>query len=612
MDARIAALEANVAALCDSMESKLNGFFEQFRKEIACFGLGGASSSVVDQANLPLAPEPTSPRHGNLLRLSFDGGGSNPQLHWQHHIDFPHFTPSNNPSAWVYKVEQFFAYYSTPAHQQVPTVSFHLDGEALQWFRWMNCLQTTPCWEDFTLAFCHNVEALFKLHQTGTLRDYIAEFRRLANRTLDLGSILLKSCFIGGLKKELKYDVKLLRPANVHESIAIALQLDAKFCDMKNVYSKHSVLPKPSFTPFSPPLARSHSLPIKRLSPDVIQQKRDRGECWFCEDKWIPRHKCTKKQLLMLDLVSPEDEIVLAPSTNCPPELQHMSLSECAFYGTLAKTNVQTMKVNGLVNGQSVTILLDSGSTHNFVDSRLFKKFGWQSHPTKQFEVMISDGGTISSSGYTNDAQLSIGGYDCQIDLLSLPLGGCDVVLGVQWLSSINPVLWDFQLMTLAFFKCNTQYILFHKQRVQPLIQETSLQQLDRDILNSHLGLFLYSMEHSKLDSCDLNADQLVELHDLLGQFVEIFTLPTKLPPTRSHNHQIPILPGSKPTNIRPYHYGPLQKTKIEKSVQELLDLEFIRPSHSPFSCPVLLVKKERRVVETLYGLQGVKLYHHQ
>ncbi|CAN6581753.1 unnamed protein product [Malus baccata var. baccata] len=548
MDARIAALKANVAALSDSMESKLNGFFEQFRKEIACFGLGGASSSVVDHANLPLAPKPTSHRHGNLLQPSFDGGGSNPRLHWQHRIDFPHFTPGNNPSAWVYKVEQFFAYYSTPAHQQVPTVSFHMDDSA---------------------------EALFKLHQTGTLRDYIAEFCRLANRTLDLGSILLKSCFIGGLKKELKYDVKLLRPANV--------------------YSKPSVLPKPSFTPFSPPLARSHSLPIKRLSPDVIQQKRDRGGCWFCEDKWIPGHKCTKKQLLMLDLVSPEDEIVLAPSTDCPPELQHMSLSECAFYGTLAKTIVQTMKVNGLVNGQSVTILLDSGSTHNFVDSRLFKKFGWQSHPTKQFEVMIADGGTISSSGCTKDAQLSIGGYNCQIDLLSLPLGGCDVVLGVQWLSSISLVLWDFQLMTLAFFKGNTQYILFHKQIVQPLIQETSLQQLDRNILNSHLGLFLYSMKHSKLDACDLNADQLVELHDLLGQFVEIFTLPTKLPPTRSHNHQIPILPGSKPTNIRPYHYGPLQKTKIEKSVHELLDLGFIRPSHSPFSCPVLLVKKRKK-----------------
>ncbi|KAM2471711.1 hypothetical protein ACFX1W_046948 [Malus domestica] len=228
----------------------------------------------------------------------------------------------------------------------------------------MNCLQTTLRWEDFTLAFCHefgpskfedSAEALFKLHQTGTLRDYIAEFHRLGNRTLDLGPILLKSCFIGGLKKQLKYDVKLLRPATVHESMAIAWQLDAKFCDMKGVYSKPHVPPKPQFTPLPPPLARSHSLPVKRLSLDEIQRKHDRGECWICEDKWTPGHKCTKKQLLMLDLVSLEDEIILASSADCPPELQHMSLSECALYGTLAKTNVQTMKVNGLVNDARIT-----------------------------------------------------------------------------------------------------------------------------------------------------------------------------------------------------------------------------------------------------------------
>lgn len=138
-----------------------------------------------------------------------------------------------------------------------------------------------------------------------------------------------------------------------------------------------------------------------------------------------------------------------------------MSFSECAYYDTLAKQNVHTMKVDELVNGQSVTILLYSGNTHNFVDSRLFKNFGWQSHPIKQFEV-IADRGKVNSSGCNKDAQLSIGRYECRVDLLPLPLGGCDIVLGVQWLSSISHVLWDFHLMTLEFSKGNTQHKLFH------------------------------------------------------------------------------------------------------------------------------------------------------
>lgn len=98
-------------------------------------------------------------------------------------------------------------------------------------------------------------------------------------------------------------------------------------------------------------------------------------------------------------------------------------------------------------------------------------------------------------------------------------------------------------------------------------------------------------MEHSKIETCDLKSNQLAELQELLGKLEQIFVSP--IPPPRAHDRTIPLLSDAKPTNIRPYHYGPLQKIEIEKVVQELLDLGFIRPSHSPFSCPVLLVKKK-------------------
>lgn len=66
---------------------------------------------------------------------------------------------------------------------------------------------------------------------------------------------------------------------------------------------------------------------------------------------------------------------------------------------------------------------------------------------------------------------------------------------------------------------------------------------------------------------------------------------PSSLPPLRKHDHQIPLLPGSKQPSIWPYHYGPTQKNEIEKAVQELLQSGFIQQSHSPFSFPVLLVR---------------------
>lgn len=77
-------------------------------------------------------------------------------------------------------------------------------------------------------------EALFKLRQIGTLKDYILEFCKLAKRTIDVEYILLKICFIGGLKRELKYDVKLLKLSIVHDAIDIAVQFDTKLALISN------------------------------------------------------------------------------------------------------------------------------------------------------------------------------------------------------------------------------------------------------------------------------------------------------------------------------------------------------------------------------------------
>jgi len=65
------------------------------------------------------------------------------------------------------------------------------------------------------------------------------------------------------------------------------------------------------------------------------------------------------------------------------------------------------------------------------------------------------------------------------------------------------------------------------------------------------------------------------------------------LPPPRDQDHVITLLPHTAPIKVHPYRYPHSQKAEIEKLVAAMLAWGVIQLSTSPFSSPVLLVKKK-------------------
>ena len=78
----------------------------------------------------------------------------------------------------------------------------------------------------------------------------------------------------------------------------------------------------------------------------------------------------------------------------------------------------------------------------------------------------------------------------------------------------------------------------------------------------------------------------------LLASFQDVFEPPTGLPPARECDHRIHLLPNTTPVAVRPYRYPQLQKDELEEQCTKMLEQGIIRPSTSPFSAQVLLVKK--------------------
>ncbi|GKE55852.1 hypothetical protein Tco_1495037 [Tanacetum coccineum] len=72
-----------------------------------------------------------------------------------------------------------------------------------------------------------------------------------------------------------------------------------------------------------------------------------------------------------------------------------------------------------------------------------------------------------------------------------------------------------------------------------------------------------------------------------------VIVILNKLPPIRSHDHRIPLLPSTQPVNIRPYRHPLVQKDAIEAMIKELLESGVIKHSQSYFASPVVVVKKK-------------------
>ena len=97
-------------------------------------------------------------------------------------------------------------------------------------------------------------------------------------------------------------------------------------------------------------------------------------------------------------------------------------------------TTPQTIKIEGHIKKKKVIVLINSGSTHYFINCKIAKGLNCFLYPAPECQVMVASGGTINCSGKCHNIKLSMREYVLNSPVLSIPMGVADVVLRVQWL----------------------------------------------------------------------------------------------------------------------------------------------------------------------------------
>jgi len=142
---------------------------------------------------------------------------------------------------------------------------------------------------------------------------------------------------------------------------------------------------------------------------------------------------------------SPETTDITPPSE--PPKVE-LIISLNALTGFSAP---QTLKLISYIKHRKVIILVDSGSTHNFIHRCIAQETHCYIHVVNNFQIMIANGGSMKFGGHCENVSLQIGDYHLKFHMFAIDMGGCDIMLGVELLRTLGPILMYFKELTMKF-----------------------------------------------------------------------------------------------------------------------------------------------------------------
>ena len=515
-------------------------------------------------------------------------------------LEFPRFS-GDDPTEWFNRVNQFFEFQNTPDNQKVSLASYHLEGEANQWWQWIRRTFQDEgrvlswidfeeeLWARFGPSDCEDFdEALSRIRQTGSMRDYQREFEQLGNRVKGWTQKALVGTFMGGLKTETSDGIRMFKPQTLKDAIRLARMRDDQLMRQRRV-----LRPAPPLRalPVLPPANQAaQGTPVRRLSWEEMQRRRLQGLCFNCNERFTAGHRCQGPRILMLEGYEDDNNVIydeVNEERNTGRHQEENLEPEITLHALTGWSAPKTMRVAARIGDHDVIILIDSGSTHNFLSERLANLLRLPVIPTETFPVRVANGESLKCQGRFEGVQINLQGTVFSLTLYSLPLTGLDVVLGIQWLELLGAVVCDWKQLTMEFLWENQTRRLIGVDGQD--IQAASLKELTKECRHSQTLFALYFQIAQAEPPMKIHPS----MQKLLQEFSDLFIEPSCLPPPREVDHCINLKEGTEPINVRPYRYAHYQKNEIEKQVQDMLQSGLVQTSTSPFSSPVLLVKKK-------------------
>jgi len=228
--------------------------------------------------------------------------------------------------------------------------------------------------------------------------------------------------FSEGLTKSLRGWVKDFKPTTLQDVIW-------RTSDLEGAASKTKFTPRPPLTQRRRDI-RMEDKGKGKMGEATKRELRRKQLCYTCKEPWVPGHRCMGKgKIHYIEVLSDnEEEIDVGHLQNMEvtqAEEKHMHGEEeeeamhkqagikKVFIASISGVpKFITFKMRGVLQGQRVTILIDHGASHNFIDAALVNV---RHIPTIEFEgflMELAGRSTMPCDRYIPQMSLTMGRYN--------------------------------------------------------------------------------------------------------------------------------------------------------------------------------------------------------
>jgi hypothetical protein len=253
-------------------------------------------------------------------------------------------------------------------------------------------------------------------------------------------------------------------------------------------------------------------------------ERQLKGLCYNFDDKYFLGHKCKEKNLVMAISEDVSEEDVEAPLVSMSPEPTNITPpsdpleveSTISLNALTGLSTPQTLKLIGYIKHRKFIIIVDSGSTRNFIHRCISQETSCYIRAVNNFQIMIANGGSMKCGGHCENVCLQNGEYPLKSHMFSIDMGGCDIVSGAEWLRTLGPILMDFKELTMQFDQEGQKY-KFQGITIDSL-EIISSHQMEKILKKGHSGIIsqLHAIQATETPSVSQDLQSIISKHQVV------------------------------------------------------------------------------------------------